>query len=141
MKIDRFQLYHGAALTQLVEHPPFKALNKASGRYGHYQLNTDRHLFVKYASGLSPWHFTYTGQELAAISEDRPDHHVFLVMACGEATVCALSLEEFHAIADHDNENGQWLRVEAPPRRQMRVYGSRGHLLVPHNAYPAKLFE
>ena len=58
-KIQKQDLYHGAALTQIVEHPTFKALNRASKNYGHYLVNADREVFVKYsASSSSPWGFT-----------------------------------------------------------------------------------
>ena len=37
MKIQQKDYFHGAALTQIVEHESFKALNKADSKYGHYK--------------------------------------------------------------------------------------------------------
>ena len=45
MKIQTQDLYHGAVLTQITEHPSFKALNKADTLYGHYLVNHDTRLF------------------------------------------------------------------------------------------------
>ena len=46
MKIQKMDMFHGAALTQIVEHPSFKALNKADEKYGHYQINHDRRISI-----------------------------------------------------------------------------------------------
>ena len=35
MKIQKKDLFHGSALTQIVEDPLFTALNKADEKYGH----------------------------------------------------------------------------------------------------------
>ncbi len=56
MKIQEQDIYHGAALTQIAEHESFKALNKGSERYGHYLINADCHVFIKYSkAAVSPW--------------------------------------------------------------------------------------
>lgn len=60
MKIQEQDRFHGAALTQIVEHKSFKALNRASAKYGHYLVNADRHVFTKYSKATrSPWSFTF----------------------------------------------------------------------------------
>jgi len=56
MKIQHKDLFHGAALTQLVEHNSFKALNKADDKYGHYLVNTDRRLLVKLVASIQQLH-------------------------------------------------------------------------------------
>ncbi len=53
MKTKEMDLYHGPALTQIVHHDSFKAINKATTKYGHYLVNTDRHVFVKYRKNPS----------------------------------------------------------------------------------------
>ena len=71
MKVQRQDVFHGIALTQLVEHPSFIALNKASGKHRHYLLNQDRRLFVKYTRiDDPPWQFVFNKAELGAIRED-----------------------------------------------------------------------
>lgn len=42
MKTQEKDLYHGAALTQIVEHTSFRALNLAPVKgYGHHLVNSD----------------------------------------------------------------------------------------------------
>jgi hypothetical protein len=56
MKIQEQDIYHGPGLVQIVEHKSFKALNRASSKYGHYLINTDRHVFAKYSTKKkTPW--------------------------------------------------------------------------------------
>src|SRR5437773_9583934 len=96
MKIQDKDLYHAAALTQIVEHDSFKALNRASAKYGHYLVNTDKNVFVKYRkSDYSPWQFNLTPDELAAIdAEVSAKHDVNLCLVCGSTTVCAIDNNE-----------------------------------------------
>ncbi len=144
MRVQSQDVFHGIALTQLVEHPSFIALNKASGRHRHYLLNQDRRLFVKYTKiDKSPWQFVFNRGELRAINEDLGQKgHTFVVLVCGHWTVCALDAEDIGLLLDL-NRLSQWVRVEAPRRRSMSVIGSQNSLpaKVPHNSYPRKLFE
>ena len=65
------------ALTQIVEHPSFKALNKADEKYGHYLVNANIHLLVKYSSpSSSPWQFTFNESDLDSICDDIMDEGV-----------------------------------------------------------------
>ncbi len=144
MKVQDQDIFHGVALTQLVEHPSFKALNKASKRYGHYLLNQDRRLFVKYRTndGLA-WQFVFSTSEIRAIKEDQKlKGHTFVILVCGYSTVCALSAGDLDVLLDLDGPGAQSIRVEAPPGRSMIVNGSYGRLprTLPHKSYPAKLF-
>lgn len=66
MKIQAKDFFHGAALTQIVEHPSFKALNKASDKYGHCLVNKDIRVFVKYSNTDQPWQFTLNPDDSAA---------------------------------------------------------------------------
>ena len=50
MKICERDLYHGAALTKIVMHESFKALNKATEKYGHYQVNHNARLLTKHST-------------------------------------------------------------------------------------------
>jgi hypothetical protein len=144
VKVQDLGVFHGIASTQLVEHPSFKALNKASKRYGHYLLNQDRRLFVKYRTndGLA-WQFGFSTSEIRAIKEDRRlESHTFVILVCGYSTVCALSAGDLDALLDLGGPGVQSIRVEAPPGRSMIVSGSHGRLprTLPHKSYPAKLF-
>lgn len=145
MKIQEQDRFHGAALTQIVEHESFKALNKASEKYGHYLINTDRHIFVKYRKpDFSPWTFTLQPDELSAIqSEAEANHIVFLALVCGSTTVCALTRHEINSIIDTVSTAQQWIRISVPKGGSCHVSGSMGELTrtVPHNSFPNKIFE
>jgi hypothetical protein len=144
VKVQDQDVFHGIALTQLVEHPSFKALNKASKRYGHYLLNMDRRLFVKYrnSNGLA-WQFAFSQAELDAIRKDRRQPgSTFVVLVCGGSTVCAISENDLDVLLVPRAFGPQSIRVEAPAGRSMIVSGSGGQLpyKVQHNSYPSKLF-
>lgn len=145
MKIREQDFFHGAALTRIVEHPSFKALNKADERYGHYLINADTRLFVKYRSSEeSPWQFNFSPPELQGIREDlETGAHVFLCLVCGETTICALDSEEMAQLMDISSTTQQRISVEVRQvRGSMWVSGSNGSLTrsIPHNAFPNKLF-
>ena len=71
MKIQQKDYYHGAALTQIVEHESFKALNKADVKHGHYKINQNIRLLVKSTTNEeSPWSFTANANDLATIKDD-----------------------------------------------------------------------
>ncbi|TJZ69746.1 hypothetical protein [Chitiniphilus eburneus] len=144
MKIQEQDQFHGAALTQIVEHLSFKALNRASEKYGHYLVNTDRHVFAKYSTAThSPWSFSFKLNDLEAIqAEIDAQNIVFLCLVCGTTTVCALNEDEFSKLIDLRSPTSQWIRVEVPLRGSCHVSGSLGALkhTVPHNSFPVKVF-
>lgn len=143
MKIQEQDFYHGAALTQIVEHKSFKALNRASGKYGHYLINTDRHVFVKYRTAeSSPWSFTFQADEVATISKSIVSGLTHVCLVCGGVTICALSSVEVQTLIDLNSSTSQWIKVEVPKGGRCHVAGSIGALAktVPHNAFPDKVF-
>lgn len=144
MKIQEQDLYHGAALTQIVEHPSFKALNRASTKYGHYLVNTDRQVFVKYRKAKkSPWSFTLQPAEVRAIASTITARNtVLLCLVCGNSTICALTVPEIKRVIDIDSKTQQWISVEVPQDASCRVSGTNGKLkkTVSHNSFPNKVF-
>src|SRR5271169_6609996 len=132
MKIQEKDLYHGTALTQLVEHESFKALNRASEKYGHYLVNTDREVFVKYRKdSRSPWQFIFQPDELLALSRAmKHKNRVFLCLVCGSITICALDEDEFATVLNLKDARDfqQWIRVLVPPRSSCHVSGHNGEL-------------
>ena len=144
MKIQEQDRFHGPALMQIVEHKSFKALNRASKGYGHYQINTDRQAFVKYrTSKKPPWTFTFAPDELQAIrSSLKSGDKVYVCLVCGSVTICCLSEEELKGVIDASSAAAQWIRVEVPKGGSCHVSGSRGDLphVVAHNSFPDKVF-
>jgi hypothetical protein len=139
MKITEPDSYHGSGLTQIVEHPSFKALNRGSGKYGHYLINTDRHVFAKYRKS-SPWQFTFQPDDLKAIRE--AGAKTFAMLVCGRKTICGLTLDEIKEVLDLDSAKSQFITIQIPPGGSCHVKGSKGKLkkTITHNAFPKKLF-
>ena len=144
MKIQVKDLFHGAALTQIIEHPSFTALNKADEKYGHYIVNHDIRLLVKYSSITNgPWKFTFNPDDLKTISSDIADDYVFYVcLVCGDETVCMLNGEDLQSIINIESRDSQWVKVESPPGKSMRVSGSKGklHHTIAHSDFPSDMF-
>lgn len=143
MKIQDKDMFHGAALTQIVESSSFKALNKVDRKYGHYTVNADRRLFVKYRTGNDPpWQFIFHAKELRAIRQDlQTGALVFACLVCGDNTICCLDDEEMRLLINIDSNSRQWIRVDVPMAGSLHVSGSAGKLArtIPHNAFPGKL--
>ena len=142
MKIQEQDIFHGPGLVQVVEHPSFKALNRASAKYGHYLINTDRHVFAKYSSRKkSPWQFTFQQDDLTNIQGQ--SGAVFVMLSCGHETICALTKAELEEIIDLDSSAQQSVTIEVPSGGSCHVRGNLGKLskAIPHNQFPKKLFE
>jgi hypothetical protein len=144
MKIQEQHLYHGAALTQIAEHKSFKALNRASAKYGHYLINTDRHVFIKYRkNSTTPWQHILSADEMnSLIAACKMNEHVLLCLVCGNVTICALDKTEIFTVLDLTSTAQQWVKIEIPKGGSCHVSGSNGALVkvVPHNSFPDKAF-
>ena len=142
MKIQDKDLYHGAALTQIVEDPTFKALNKTDPKYGQYTVNSNRHLFIKYRTNRrSPWRFTFQSEEAAAIRSAIKRGKTFICLVCGSSTICCLNQDELTQLIDLEAQSTQSIRVTVPPGGSLHVTGTTGDLqrTIPHNAFPSKV--
>ena len=145
MKIQKKDQFHGSALTQIVEHSLFTALNKADEKYGHYQINHNKRLLIKHTGkNESPWKFTLQPDDIDTVVGDiNSDQEAFLCLICGQESICILTTEEFETLIDTNNKTAQWIKVESPNRSGMRVSGSAGFIksVIAHRAFPQKLFE
>ena len=145
MKIQEKDWFHGSALAQISEHESFTALNKASEKYGHYQVNHNKRVLLKYSSAENgPWQFTFQQDDVEIIADDiNADIESFICLVCGYDTICILDEDEIEVVLDLESDDVQWIRIEYPPGGSMRARGSEGELdhTVPHNAFPSKLFE
>jgi hypothetical protein len=136
-------IYHGPALMQIVEDASFKALNKADNKYGHYVVNTDRRLFVKYSKALeSPWPFTFQPAEMNAMAADiASGGKTFVCLICGSSTISCLTQDELVAVVNLKAKSAQWVKVEVPKGGSQWITGSKGRLdrSIPHNSFPSKV--
>lgn len=142
MKIQEKDTYHGAALTQIVEHESFKALNKADTKYGHYLVNTDRRMMVKHTKADGDkWRFTFQPDDLIVLAGDlRATNYVFVVLVCGQSTICCLDAAQIQVVLDmNDTARAQWVETSCPVvGGSMRAKGTNGPLkgTIPHNRFP-----
>ncbi len=142
MKIQQKDYYHGAALTQIVEHESFKALNKADEKYGHYKINHDIRLMIKITSiENEPWQFTANASDLETIEEDiNSGDQFFLCLVCGLNTICLLDSNQVKQLLDLSSCEQQWLRIKNTG--SLRAWSNRIELQhsIPHNAFPNRMF-
>jgi len=145
MKIQKKDIYHGSALTQIIEHDEFKALNRATSKYGHYIINADRTIHIRHsAARKSPWTYTIKKEDCVIITDDiTAGKEVFIVLVAGSSTVCAVNQNEIDVLLDRSSCDPQWLRLDVPRGGSIHVSGSCGALyhVVPHSVFPTKLFE
>ena len=145
MRIQEKHMFHGSALTQIVEHPSFKALNRASSHYGHYLVNTDTQILVKYRTAeCSPWQFVFSPDEIHELRQAHiSKNDTFICLVCGSVTVCVLNEVESKTVLDMGEISSQSVTVEVQKGASCRVKGTGGKLrrAVPHNAFPARLFS
>jgi hypothetical protein len=143
MKIQKKHVYHGVALTQILEHPSCESLKKAEdNEYGHYRVNRDIHILVKYATAW-PWEFTFSEDHLRTIKDARQvnSSRTFICLVCGDKTVWLLDEEEIDDLLDLSRLSQQWIRVDTPEDCSSHVSGTKGVLrhMVSHNSFPDRI--
>lgn len=166
MKINDDHLYHGAALTQIAEHPLFTAINavRIGGTISQsaFRINDSIGVYIKYASNpKSPaedYVFTFTKankDELRKIASQSDG--MFIALVCiGDRHICCLEYAELNEWfrkrevklgTSEDTSTilvalrkGKEFRVNMnlPRRRNMYLDNSQ---LVPRNRFPSALFE
>ncbi|MET9587666.1 hypothetical protein ABZY10_32160 [Streptomyces sp. NPDC006539] len=139
--IDKKDFMHGAALVAIADSDMFTALNRASVKYGHYVINHDRHLFIKYNDGSGPgdYFFTYSGedkQRIISLGADR----VFTILVCGNEVVTGISREELAQLITMTDALASTVRVSAQQGMQLRISGPVGELpLIPRRSFPSRI--
>ena len=165
MKIHDDHMYHGAALTQVAEHPQFTAIN-AFSHAGHssrsgFLVNHDVGIYLKYASKktkrFGEFVFTFSTDHIAEIDAlSKKAEKVFIVFVCVQAKeICCIRRNELHAlITQRENARGEaedihTVLVTVPTGKSCRVYmnapGERkktlGEIIVPRNRFPDAIFD
>jgi hypothetical protein len=164
MRINDDHMYHGAALTQIAEHPAFTAINafKNNGDKSRcaFRINDSIGAFIKYASApkgkYDEYLFTFQKahlDELALLREK--SGKVFAVLVCiKDKEICVLSEDELNRLiglrrkAFGGQEDQYQILVTAPANKQFRVYVNRpgvkgkmlGEIKVKRRAFPDTLF-
>ena len=138
MKIHDDHMFHGAALTQIAEHPQFTAINafKRAGAVSRsaFRVNDDIGVYLKYASKpkapYGEYVFTFGEEhrhELEALHDTCT--RVFLALVCvHERQICCLPYSKFLELltvrqkAKGSSEAQYTVLVTAPAGKSFRVY-------------------
>ncbi|MGW2353239.1 hypothetical protein [Actinacidiphila glaucinigra] len=141
--IDHKDFMHGAALVAIADSGMFTALNRASVKYGHYVVNHDRHLFVKYNDGKGPgdYFFTFSGEDKQRITTEAAPL-VFTVLVCGNEVVTGIAREELSQLITLNSTAASTVKVSAQQGRQLRISGPNGKLpLLSRSSFPARILN
>jgi len=165
MKIHVDHFYHGAALTQIVEHPQFTAINAfRDGRKisrSSFIINQDIYVYLKY--GINPvgpfkeYQFAFLKKHLREIEEiEKRAKKTFIVLICvKDREICVIAHEElFNLINKRKNAKGSEeetyrLLVVVSKGKSLQVYidspGVRGirlnEIIIPRKSFPGAIFE
>ncbi|MET9758459.1 hypothetical protein ABZ016_05290 [Streptomyces sp. NPDC006372] len=139
--IDYKDFMHGAALVAIADSEKFTALNRASVKYGHYVVNHDRHLFIKYNAGEGPgdYFFTFSGEDKRRIDSE-PALLVFAILVCGNEVVTGITRDELSHLIPLTTSASSTVKVAAHQGRQLRVSGPKGQLpRISRGSFPARI--
>ena len=164
MKIHNDHMYHGAALTQIAEHPQFTAINafKVSSVTSRnaFKVNDDIGIFLKYATKPKlPFHkyiFTFKESNLEEIASLKANASLmFLALVCVEdKEICCLPHAKFQELIDVRKEakgssEAQYTVVTTVRRgKSFRVYvnmpGQKkttlSEMIISRNDFPGAIF-
>ncbi|MFD4956199.1 hypothetical protein [Streptomyces sp. NPDC058451] len=141
--IDHKDFMHGAALVAIADSEAFTALNRAGVKYGHYVVNHDRHLFIKYNDGKGPgdYFFTFSGEDKKKITAE-VSPLVFAILVCGNEVVTGITREELSQLIALTNVAASTVKVSAQQGRQLRISGSNGQLpLISRRSFPDRILK
>ena len=165
MKINQDHLYHGAALTQVAEHPTFKAINELSLQGVRsrcaFLVNTDIGLYLKYATKpkgpFDEFIFTFHKDNLAELQALKArSKKLFICLICVSALhICCITYEallELLAVRKQEkgsDEDAYTILVTAPANKSFRIYmnapGRRkvmiGQRIVARDDFPDVVFQ
>ncbi|NOZ77778.1 MAG: hypothetical protein GXP48_01105 [Acidobacteria bacterium] len=155
MQSNEKHKYHGMALAQIVEYEQFSALNPAPDhQFGHYRVNHDRELYVKYRTAPQPsgasrrgetiYQFTVSPEETQRYAESlSAAGRIFLALVCADDTVIGLNQDQMKEVLAIPSTRQEWIEVTLQREHSPRVRGSasRRSIVVPHNSFPKRIFE
>lgn len=130
--IADFDRHHGIVLRQLLIACGKQVRVGAIEMTGRAEAFSIEHaaFYVKHSTKrLSPWHFTFTAENLADLSNLKRDYSpVWGFFVCGQDGVVGLSFDELMSIASIGDGRTAWLRVSRSRKSMYRVSGSLGEL-------------
>jgi hypothetical protein len=165
MKINDDHLYHGAALTQIAEHPQFTAINSFKLQNGAsrsaFKINDEIGVFLKYATvtkaPFKEYVFTFRQEHLDEIAEiATKTQKVFLALVCVKGReICCLPYKRLLELIQRRKkdrgypEDQYTILVTMPEGKSFRVYVNAPdrkkvilgkEIVISRNNFPNKIF-
>jgi hypothetical protein len=131
--IGEFELYHGAAIRELIVKataPVTIVADDEIGRVNSFSVNGRIGLYLKHShKRLPPWQFTYLPDHLIELDALIARHEeVWLIHICGLDGMVALTLGEFRAMNPEGCETTCFVRIDRDRNTMYRLNGTAGPL-------------
>jgi len=101
-----------------------------SGRVNTFLVQDQVGIHIKHSSKrLPPWQFTYATDAIAELDRlCQRSQKVWLIHACGQDGIVALSLAEFRSINPLNASTTSFVRIDRDRNKMYRVNGTGGKL-------------
>jgi len=134
--IGEFEHYHGSVLRQLIVGANREIRIAAAddlGRVNSFLVNGRLGIYIKHSSKrLAPWQFTYQDAHLGELVRlQQLCEAVWLVHACGQDGMVALSISEFYQMNPLQKNTTSFVRVDRDRNTMYRVNGTGSTLPKP----------
>lgn len=144
--IGEFERYHGSVLRQLIVGASREIRIVAAddmGRVNSFLVNGKLGLYIKHSSKrLAPWQFTYQDTHLGELTRlQQLCDKVWLVHACGQDGVVAISMSEFYIINPLQKNTTSFVRIDRDRNTMYRVNGTGSALPKPKKRGLDPIFE
>lgn len=146
MTIDKFEFYHGAVLTKLINFGEKLSIQTfPSESNATFTINGNIGIYIKYsAKRMTPWVFTFKKihqVELKAISELHKE--TFLVMVCGSDGITCVNYKRLKKLLDDNFDLTEWIKAHRYRREQYQLSGSDGELnyKIPKKTFPEEIIS
>jgi len=141
--------FYGVVLRHLTRHNGSFKVREVGDKAGHFCLNDDAFLLVKYSSSEnSPWRFTFCPGDVHTLVEGQNHGGLFggsyVCLVCGFESLCALREDEWSTLLELNTTKGQQtISVQRSPRSLFEVKETCGNLnrKIPASRFPSLVFE
>jgi len=141
--------YYGIVLRHLTRHDGLFNIQEVGDKAGHFCLNENAFLLVKYSSAdSSPWRFTFRPDDIRTLIDDQNEGRLFggsyVCLVCGFKSLCALREDEWSTLLDLGaRSRQQTVSVRKNRRSSFEVKGASGSLdhKIPASRFPSLVFE
>lgn len=147
MTIDKFEFYHGAALSKLINAGSTISIKSfPTTSLCTYSINNAKvGIYIKYSQKrMTPWRFTFKKihqEELKILSEMH--EKTFLILVCGDDGIGCIEYEKLKKVLDENFNEIEWVKLHRYRRESYEFSGSNGKLKhkLSKNSYPSLVLD